>query len=72
MIYFEKDVQMQILKRFAPLMNPNGLLYAGHSENFAMARDYFSLRGKTVYTVNTDKAAKTGPSGESQQHTTTA
>ena len=72
MIYFEKDVQMQILKRFAPLMNPNGLLYAGHSENFAMARDYFSLRGKTVYTVNTDKAAKTGPSGDSQQHIITA
>jgi chemotaxis protein methyltransferase CheR len=65
MIYFEKDVQLQILKRFAPLMNANGLLYAGHSENFAMARDYFSLRGKTVYTVNADKAAKTGADGES-------
>ncbi|HEX4879028.1 MAG TPA: CheR family methyltransferase [Limnobacter sp.] len=61
MIYFEKDVQLQILKRFAPLMNPGGLLYAGHSENFAMAREYFTLRGKTVYTVNSDKAAK--PSG---------
>ncbi|MBU0784154.1 MAG: chemotaxis protein CheR [Gammaproteobacteria bacterium] len=64
MIYFEKDVQLQILKRFAPLLNTNGLLYAGHSENFAMARDYFSLRGKTVYTVNADKAAKTGADGE--------
>ena len=64
MIYFEKDVQLQILKRFAPLMNPNGLLYAGHSENFAMARDYFTLRGKTVYTVNADKCAKTGMGGE--------
>ncbi len=66
MIYFEKDVQLQILKRFAPLMNPNGLLYAGHSENFAMARDYFTLRGKTVYAVNPDKAAKTTTGGESQ------
>jgi len=64
MIYFEKDVQLQILKRFAPLMNPNGLLYAGHSENFAMARDYFTLRGKTVYTVNADKCAKNGAGGE--------
>lgn len=60
MIYFEKDVQLQILKKFAPLMNPNALLYAGHSENFAMARDYFTLRGKTVYTVNTDKACRQG------------
>tara|TARA_Y100001951_G_scaffold52935_1_gene41959 strand:+ start:2658 stop:3635 length:978 start_codon:yes stop_codon:yes gene_type:complete len=72
MIYFEKDVQLQILKRFAPLMNPNGLLYAGHSENFAMARDYFTLRGKTVYTVNTDKAAKTGTGGEGQARQVTA
>ncbi|MDX1668946.1 MAG: CheR family methyltransferase [Limnobacter sp.] len=58
MIYFEKDVQLQILKRFAPLMNEGGLLYAGHSENFGMARDYFTLKGKTVYRVNADKAAK--------------
>lgn len=58
MIYFEKDVQFQILKKFAPLMNQGVLLYAGHSENFAMARDYFTLRGKTVYTVNADKALK--------------
>ncbi|MCQ8897354.1 chemotaxis protein CheR [Limnobacter humi] len=58
MIYFEKDVQLQILRKFAPLMNPGGLLYAGHSENFAMARDYFTLRGKTVYVVNEDKAYK--------------
>lgn len=68
MIYFEKDVQLQILKRFAPLMNQNGLLYAGHSENFAMARDYFTLRGKTVYTVNSDKCAKTGAGGQPATH----
>lgn len=61
MIYFEKDVQFQILKRFAPLMNEGGLLYAGHSENFGMARDYFTLKGKTVYRVNSDKAAKLQP-----------
>lgn len=47
-------------------MNANGLLYAGHSENFAMAKDYFTLRGKTVYTVNADKAAKSGSGGEGQ------
>lgn len=52
MIYFEKDLQLQILKRFAPLMNPGGLLYAGHSENFSVAHDYFTLQGKTVYVVN--------------------
>jgi len=51
MIYFERDVQMGILKRFAPMMNERGLLFAGHSENLAMAKDYFELRGKTVYQV---------------------
>ena len=56
MIYFEKDVQLQILKRFAPLLTPGGLLFAGHSENFAMARDYFRLKGKTVYEVLAEKA----------------
>jgi chemotaxis protein methyltransferase CheR len=28
---------------------PDGLLFAGHSENFTDARDLFALRGKTVY-----------------------
>ena len=37
-----------------------------------MARDYFTLRGKTVYTVNTDKAAKTGTGGEGQSRQVTA
>jgi len=63
MIYFEKDVQFEILKRFAPLMNRDGLLFAGHSENFAMARDYFNLKGKTVYSVNPSAAYKGSPEG---------
>jgi len=53
-------------------MNQNVLLYAGHSENFAMARDYFTLRGKTVYTVNADKAVKTSTGGEGQARQVTA
>ncbi|MCA1978185.1 MAG: chemotaxis protein CheR [Thiobacillus sp.] len=49
MIYFDKPTQSQILSRFAPLMKPDGLLFAGHSENFAYASESFTLRGKTVY-----------------------
>jgi chemotaxis protein methyltransferase CheR len=49
MIYFDKDTQFAVLKRFAPLLKPDGLLYVGHSENFYFASDYFHLRGKTVY-----------------------
>ena len=51
MIYFDKDTQSKILKRFAPLMKPDGLLFAGHSENFSYISDAFKLRGQTVYIV---------------------
>ena len=49
MIYFDKDTQARILKRFAPLLKGDGLLFVGHSENFYFAADTFHLRGKTVY-----------------------
>jgi chemotaxis protein methyltransferase CheR len=51
MIYFDKPTQSRILSRFVPLMKPDGLLFAGHSENFVYATDAFTLRGKTVYEV---------------------
>jgi chemotaxis protein methyltransferase CheR len=57
MIYFDKPTQTTILKRFAPLLHANGLLFAGHSENFFHAADIFRLRGKTVYELaSTSKA----------------
>jgi chemotaxis protein methyltransferase CheR len=50
MIYFNKQTQTRLLERFAPLLRPDGLLFAGHSENFFYnARDTFRIRGKTVY-----------------------
>jgi chemotaxis protein methyltransferase CheR len=49
MIYFDKPTQGRILSRFAPLMKPDGLLFAGHSENFLYVSDAFKLRAKTVY-----------------------
>lgn len=52
MIYFDKPTQSRILSRFVPLMKPDGLLFAGHSENFMYASDAFKLRGKTVYELD--------------------
>lgn len=49
MIYFDKPTQYKILKRFVPLLAPDGLLFAGHSESFQHAVDLFKLREKTVY-----------------------
>jgi chemotaxis protein methyltransferase CheR len=52
MIYFDKPTQGKILERFAPMMKPDGLLFAGHSENFLYVTNAFKLRGKTVYELN--------------------
>lgn len=49
MIYFDKATQYKILSRFAPMLHPEGLLYAGHSESFLHAADIFRSIGKTVY-----------------------
>lgn len=49
MIYFDKTTQQDILHRFVPLLKPDGLLFAGHSENFSNLVREFSLRGQTVY-----------------------
>ena len=49
MIYFDKQTQLDILKKFVPLLRNDGLLFAGHSESFHHADEYFKLRGKTVY-----------------------
>lgn len=49
MIYFDKETQLKILERFVPLLQPDGLLFAGHSESFLNAAHLFTLRGKSVY-----------------------
>lgn len=49
LIYFDKPAQEKILNRFAPLLKADGILCAGHSENFLYVTDAFKLRGKTVY-----------------------
>ena len=52
MIYFDKETQRKILARFVPLMKPDALLFAGHSENFLYVSESLKLRGKTVYELD--------------------
>ena len=59
MIYFDKPTQHKILQKFVPMLQPDGLLFAGHSESLFHASDLFKLRGKTVY-----KLAHTGIPGK--------
>ena len=50
MIYFARPMQLQVLKRFHPLIRDRGLLFAGHSENFHyLAGHFLRALGKTVY-----------------------
>ena len=51
MIYFDKPTQYKILSRFAPMMQADGLMFAGHSESFLHAADLFKSLGKTVYAL---------------------
>lgn len=51
MIYFDKPTQHKILSRFAPMLQPDGLMFAGHSESFLHAADLFRSLGKTVYAL---------------------
>ena len=49
MIYFDKQTQYGILKKFVPLLREDGLLFAGHSESFLHATDLFRSLGRTTY-----------------------
>jgi len=49
MIYFDKETQYKILKRFVPMLESHGLLFAGHSESFLHASDIFKLIGNTIF-----------------------
>ena len=60
MIYFDKPTQGKILSKFVPLMKPDALLFAGHSENFLYVSDALKLRGKTVYELGHPSARRSG------------
>jgi len=49
MIYFDKPTQHQLIARFARLLKPKGLFFAGHAESLLDQGRHFRLRGHTVY-----------------------
>lgn len=56
MIYFDKPTQKKVLDRFAPLLKPEGLLFAGHSENASLVSPGFKAVGQTVYELSKVRA----------------
>jgi chemotaxis protein methyltransferase CheR len=49
MIYFDKPTQRRLVERFAALLRPTGLFFAGHAESLLDQGRCFRLRGQTVY-----------------------
>ena len=53
MIYFDKPTQRRLVERFARLLKPRGLFFAGHAESLLDQGRHFRLRGHTVYELAT-------------------
>jgi chemotaxis protein methyltransferase CheR len=49
MIYFDKPTQRRLVERYAALLKPDGLFFAGHAESLIDQGRHFRLRGQTVY-----------------------
>lgn len=48
-IYFKKDVSQKILENFNDVLEPDGYLFLGHSENLQSLKDLYRNKGKTIY-----------------------
>ena len=57
MIYFDKPTQRRLVERYAALLAPHGLFFAGHAESLLDQGRYFRLRGQTVYELSKGAAA---------------
>jgi len=48
-IYFDNPTKQNLIKRYHGLIEDNGILYLGHSENILGIADMFESLGKTIY-----------------------
>ncbi|MBU2899285.1 CheR family methyltransferase [Vibrio hepatarius] len=49
MIYFDKQTQEKLIRRFYQQLKPHGILFIGHSESVGSCSDLFRHLGKTIY-----------------------
>jgi len=64
MIYFDKPTQARLIERFAALLGPHGLFFAGHAESLLDNGRHFRLRGQTVYELVARTHTQTSPRRE--------
>lgn len=48
-IYFDKETQLGLFRRYFELLAPGGLLILGHSENLGAFQQYFKNEGRTIF-----------------------
>lgn len=58
LIYFDKPTQKRVLQHCQRHLAPDGLFFAGHSENLNHVAELFSSCGKTVYRPNCIRPGK--------------
>jgi len=51
MIYFDKKTQLAILEKISRVLEPEGVLFVGHSESFHHTQELFRLCGNTAYSL---------------------
>jgi chemotaxis protein methyltransferase CheR len=51
-IYFDKETQRDLFRRFAQLQRPGDVLFLGHSESMFKVSDAYTLVGRTIYRRN--------------------
>ncbi|WP_444994874.1 CheR family methyltransferase [Aliikangiella sp. IMCC44359] len=49
LIYFDKETQQNLVKRFSNLLSDDGCLILGHSENLSANKIIFNAIGKTIF-----------------------
>lgn len=49
LIYFENDIKEQVLDRIAKVLNPNGILFVGHSESLHGVSTRFTPIQPAIY-----------------------
>jgi len=53
-IYFDRQVQLDLFRRFAKILRPGGLLILGYSESLGCVANQFDYCGKTIYRRRTE------------------
>jgi len=51
-IYFDKETQRELFRKYAQLQRPGDILFLGHSENMFKVSDDYTLVGRTIYRRN--------------------